>query len=82
MLFWTLHLHVFVEVHRLVVDVVLHEEIVHAGQKGHLRQGENVHELLHGVTVGALQHREDAFLSAVFVRAALSYVQEEVDTLP
>lgn len=58
LLFGTPHLHVFVEVHRLIVDVVLHEEVVHAGQKGHLRQGENVHELLHGVTVGALQHRE------------------------
>lgn len=76
-----LHLHVFVEVHRLVVDVVLHEEIVDAGQKGHLRQGENVHELLHGVTVGALQHRRYV-LFCCFVRAALSYVQEELDTLP
>lgn len=61
-----LHLHVFVEVHRLVVDVVLHEEVVHTGQKSHLRQGENVHELLHGVTVGALRHREATLRSAVF----------------
>lgn len=45
--------------HRLVVDVVLHEEVVHAGQEGHLRQGEDVHELLHGVAVGALQDGAD-----------------------
>lgn len=63
LLFYRLHLHVFVEVHRLIVDVVLHEEVVHAGEKGHLRQGENVHELLHGVTVGALQHREATLYS-------------------
>lgn len=63
LLFCRLHLHVFVEVHRLIVDVVLHEEVVHAGEKGHLRQGENVHELLHGVTVGALQHREATLYS-------------------
>lgn len=63
------YLHVFVEVHRLIVDVVLHEEVVHAGQKGHLRQGENVHELLHGVTVGALQHREATLSSAVWCAA-------------
>lgn len=50
-------LHVFVQVHRLVVDVVLHEEVVYAAQKGHLWQGEDVHELLHGVTVRALQDR-------------------------
>lgn len=66
MLFCMLHLQVFVEVHWLIVDVVLHEEIVHAGQKGHLRQGENVHELLHGVAVGALQHRQDTVYSAVW----------------
>lgn len=68
--------------HRLVVDVVLHEEIVHAGQEGHLRQGENVHELLHGVTVGALQRREETVYSAVSPRAALSYVHDKMGTLP
>lgn len=74
------HLHIFIEVHRLVVDVVLHEEVVNAGQKGHLRQGENVHELLHGVTVRALQHREVTLYSAV---PRVSPVQEGVSsTLP
>lgn len=72
--FYGLHLHVFVEVHRLVVDVVLHEEVVDAGQEGHLRQGENVHELLHGVTVGALQHR-DATLDSCRRRGALAHLQ-------
>lgn len=37
--------------HRLVVDVVLHEEVVDTAQEGHLWQGEDVHELLHGVAV-------------------------------
>lgn len=50
-------LHVFVQVHRLVVNVVLHEEVVYAAQKGHLWQGEDVHELFHGVTMRALQDR-------------------------
>lgn len=44
-------LHVFVQMHRLVVDVVLHEEVVDTAQEGHLWQGEDVHELLHGVAV-------------------------------
>lgn len=43
-------LDIFVQVHRLVVDVVLQEVLVHTGQQGHLRQGEDVHELLHGVS--------------------------------
>lgn len=55
----TADLHIFVQMHRLVVDVVLHEEVVNAGQQGHLRQGEDVHELLHGVAVGALQDGAD-----------------------
>lgn len=49
------NLHVFVEMHRLIVDVVLQEEVVNTGQEGHLRQGEYIHELLHGVAVGTLQ---------------------------
>lgn len=49
------HLHVFVEMHRLIVDVVLHEEVVDTTQESHLGQGEYVHELFHGVAVGALQ---------------------------
>ena len=51
----TAHLHVFVEMHWLIVDIVPHEEVVDTGQQGHLRQGENVHELLHGLAMGALQ---------------------------
>jgi hypothetical protein len=38
----------------LVVNVVSHEEVVDAGQQRHLRQGEDVHELLQGVAMGAL----------------------------
>lgn len=48
------HLYVFVEVDGLVVDVVAHEEVVDAGQERHLRQGEYVHELFHGVAMGTL----------------------------
>lgn len=47
-------LDVFVQVDRLIVDVVLQKVLVHAGQQAHLGQGEDVHELLHGVPVGAL----------------------------
>lgn len=49
------HLYVFVEMDWLVVDVVPHEEVIDTAQEGHLRQGENVHELFHAVAVGALQ---------------------------
>lgn len=49
------HLHVFVEVDGLVVDVVPHEEIIDAGQEGHFREGEDVHELFHGVPVRTLR---------------------------
>lgn len=49
------HLDVFVQVHRLVVDVVLQEVLIHTGQQGHLGQREDIHELLHGVSVRALQ---------------------------
>ena len=48
------YLDVFIQVDRLVVDVVPHEEVVDAGQQRHLRQGEDVHELLQGVAVRAL----------------------------
>lgn len=47
-------LDVLVQVHGLVVDVVLEEVLVHARQQRHLGQREDVHELLHGVAVGAL----------------------------
>ena len=64
------HLHVFVEMDWLVVDVVPHEEVIDAGQEGHLRQGEDVHELFHGLAVGALQdsdslHKYDVVLTCV-----------------
>lgn len=49
------NLDVFVQVDRLIVDVVLQKVFVHAGQQAHLGQGEDVHELLHGVPVGALR---------------------------
>lgn len=41
--------------HRLVVDVVLHEVVVNTREQGHLRQGEDVHELLHSVAMGTLK---------------------------
>lgn len=59
------YLYIFVEMHRLVVDVVLHEEVVNAGQESHLRQGEYVHELFHGVAMRALQDREATLYSTV-----------------
>lgn len=49
------YLYVFVEMDWLVVDVVPHEEVIDTGQKSHLRQGEYVHELFHGVSMRALQ---------------------------
>lgn len=49
------HLYVFVQMHRLIVNVVLEEVFVHTGQEGHLWQGEDVHELLHGVSMRTLQ---------------------------
>lgn len=49
------YLHVFVEMDRLIVDVVPHEEIIDTGQKSHLRQGEYVHELFHGMSMRTLQ---------------------------
>lgn len=49
------HLYVFVKMHWLIVDVMPHEEVIDTGQEGHLRQGEYVHELFHGVAMGTLQ---------------------------
>lgn len=43
----TADLYIFVEMDWLIVDVVSHEEVVDTRQKGHLRQGEYVHELFH-----------------------------------
>lgn len=51
----TAHLYVLVEMDGLIVDIVPHEEVVDTRQKGHLRQGEDVHELLHCMAVCALQ---------------------------
>lgn len=48
-------LDIFVEMHRLIVNVVLHEVIINARQQGHLRQREDVHELFHTVSMGTLQ---------------------------
>lgn len=61
------YLYVFVEMHRLIVDVVLHKEVVNAGQERHLRQGEYVHELLHGVAMRALQDREATLYSIICI---------------
>lgn len=49
------HLDVFVQMDRLIVNVVLEKVLVDTGQERHLRQGEDVHELLHGVSVRTLQ---------------------------
>ena len=49
------HLYVFVEMDRLIVDIVPHEEVIDTGQESHLRQGEYVHELFHGVAMDTLQ---------------------------
>lgn len=49
------HLDIFVEMDWLIVDVVPHEEVIDAGQEGHLWQGEYVHELFHGVAMRTLQ---------------------------
>jgi len=51
----SVYLDVFIQVDGLVVDVVSHEEVVDAGQQRHLRQREDVHELLQGVAMGALR---------------------------
>lgn len=40
---------------RFIVNIVLKEVFIHAGEEGHLRQGEDVHELLHGVSMRTLQ---------------------------
>lgn len=43
------HLYIFVEVNWLIVNIMLHEEVIDTGQQGHLRQGEYIHELFHCV---------------------------------
>ncbi len=49
-----LYLNVFIKMNRLVVDVVLHEVVSNAWEQCHFWQGEDIHELLHGVAVRAL----------------------------
>lgn len=44
---------------RLVVDVVLQEVVINTRQQSHFWQGEDIHELLHGVTVRALHERSE-----------------------
>lgn len=53
------NLDIFVQVHRFIVDVVLQKVLIHTGQQGHFGQGEDVHELLHGVS-GTLQTGREA----------------------
>lgn len=60
------YLHVFVEMDWLVVDIVPHEEVIDAGQKSHLRQGEYVHELFHGVSMRALQDSHQNYILLFF----------------
>lgn len=79
------NLYVFVEMHWLIVDVVLHEEVINTGQEGHLRQGEYVHELFHGVAMGTLQDRLATLYSVVCtsVLSLLSYIRRKmIITLP
>lgn len=64
------NLDVFVQVHGFIVDAVLQEVLVHTGQQGHLRQGEDVHELLHGVP-GTLQRGREALAREPTPRQAL-----------
>lgn len=62
----TTHLDVLVEMDGLIVDVILQKVLVDTGQEGHLGQGEDVHELLHGVSVRTLQAgREGSFRNTV-----------------
>lgn len=79
------NLYVFVEMHWLIVDVVLHEEVINTGQEGHLRQGEYVHELFHGVAMGTLQDTLATLSSVVCtsVLSLLSYIRKKmIITLP
>lgn len=41
------HRDVLEEVNRIIFNVIGDEEIVHHSQESHLRNGEDVHELLH-----------------------------------
>lgn len=78
------NLYVFVEMDRLVVDVVPHEEVVDTRKEGHLREGEDVHELLHCVAMYAL-HDRDNRLCNIFVTLMSNLLQtsvKEIVTLP
>lgn len=78
------NLYVFVEMDRLVVDVVSHEEVIDTRKEGHLREGEDVHELLHCVAMYALQDRDNQ-LCNIFVTLLSNLLQtsvKEIITLP
>lgn len=61
------NLYIFVEVDRLIIDVVTHEEVVDTGKKGHLREREDVHELFHCVAMYALQDRDNHLHTGVML---------------
>lgn len=50
------NLNIFVEMHRLVIDVVLHKVIVYTREQGHLGKGEDIHELFHSVPMRTLKN--------------------------
>lgn len=67
-----LYLDVFIKMNRLIVNVVLHEVVINAWQQRHFWQGEDIHELLHGVAVRALYGEiERAVLKEVIFTAVL-----------
>lgn len=61
------NLYIFVEVDRLIINVVTHEEVVDTRKEGHLREGEDVHELFHCVAMYALQDRDDHLHTGVML---------------
>lgn len=61
------YLYVFVEMDRLIVDIVPHEEVIDTGQKGHLRQREYVHELFHGMSMRTLQDSDLDYYILLFL---------------
>lgn len=68
-------LDIFVEMHRLIVNVVLHEVIIDTRQQGHLRQREYIHELFHSVSMGTLG-KEKTSWSMSMVNSSLLRVCE------
>lgn len=51
------YLDIFVKMNGLVVDIVLHKIVIHTGEKRHFWKGEDIHELLHCVTMRALYRK-------------------------